>query len=630
MKKILLVIFPVLLIISAILMVSGAGSTWSKTQKVYFSGGSRPVTAIYANLNDKTIRMESVLAKNQIGKVDSLKNIANQANKKGQKVIGAINGTFFSAYSGNPYPSCTIETKGNFEFLSTSGSVIGFTGDNHVKVERLKVTIDGSINGTYAYPNNWAVWGFNNTNAKSDSIFTPAFGTTTGNHSRTSVVVKNGVVIKIVKGKAAIPSDGYTLVFYNKTYSKKFSVGDKVGYKLAYFKILSSGKKEALTWKNVRTTVGAGPRLIIGSQIIANGALENLTEDKINTYRSLRSFAGVTKKNVLIMGTVPNVNVKELAEILKKMGLYNAINLDGGASSGLYYSGYYLTYPGRQLSNALVITKLSELPLRIKLNNTELFFNNDPYLTTSGFSMVPLKQILKTFDCYLNTTNMTTKRGNMTLKFTVGSEIAKVNGIDTKMDAPLKSYSGVYYVPLKFLINTFGGSIQFDSQTKIASAKIGIVNSEDAYNKAVTARLAGDSEKAEMYYLKALDLDSTHSASILALAKLSLSGKEYKEAAEYYTRYFNINRKDYAKLASSGWCYYSGKYYDESISAFIRLTKLQPSIVSNWITLGKIYSDYNVKEYAKARACFNKALTLNPTQAQKDTIKEALARISGK
>lgn len=32
------------------------------------------------------------------------------------------------------------------------------------------------------------------------------------------------------------------------------------------------------------------------------------------------------------------------------------MNLDGGASSGLYYNGKYLTAPGRKISNALIVT----------------------------------------------------------------------------------------------------------------------------------------------------------------------------------------------------------------------------------------------------------------------------------
>ncbi|WP_233432483.1 MULTISPECIES: phosphodiester glycosidase family protein [Thermoanaerobacterium] len=42
---------------------------------------------------------------------------------------------------------------------------------------------------------------------------------------------------------------------------------------------------------------------------------------------------------------------------MKDLGAYDAMNLDGGASSGIYFKGEYLTKPGRDLSNALIFYK---------------------------------------------------------------------------------------------------------------------------------------------------------------------------------------------------------------------------------------------------------------------------------
>jgi len=49
--------------------------------------------------------------------------------------------------------------------------------------------------------------------------------------------------------------------------------------------------------------------------------------------------------------------IEDLATIMQKLGAYNAMNIDGGASSGLYYKGKLLTIPGRDLSNALVVIR---------------------------------------------------------------------------------------------------------------------------------------------------------------------------------------------------------------------------------------------------------------------------------
>lgn len=73
------------------------------------------------------------------------------------------------------------------------------------------------------------------------------------------------------------------------------------------------------------------------------------------------------------------------------MGLTDAVNLDGGASSGLYFKDKYLTSPGRKLSNALVITK-SKAPVN---EAKEVSFS---FATLNDTIMVPLKNILKAAD----------------------------------------------------------------------------------------------------------------------------------------------------------------------------------------------------------------------------------------
>lgn len=55
--------------------------------------------------------------------------------------------------------------------------------------------------------------------------------------------------------------------------------------------------------------------------------------------------------------TTSSATIPELAKVMKQAGAYQAMNLDGGASSGLYYNGRYMTYPGRNISNALLIFK---------------------------------------------------------------------------------------------------------------------------------------------------------------------------------------------------------------------------------------------------------------------------------
>nr|WP_252891765.1 stalk domain-containing protein [Thermoclostridium stercorarium] len=126
---------------------------------------------------------------------------------------------------------------------------------------------------------------------------------------------------------------------------------------------------------------------------MVNAAKEGFTDSKV-TGRAQRSFIGETKDRYLVMGTVNNVTLNELALILKDIGIVNAINLDGGASSALMFDNKIITAPTRNLSNAIVITRKKDKPVRIQLNGREMFFDTDPYFS-NGRTMVPLRGIME-------------------------------------------------------------------------------------------------------------------------------------------------------------------------------------------------------------------------------------------
>lgn len=628
MKKTVKIIFLTLVIAALTANVQAKESVWQQNPKLSFSGGSRTVNAVYVDLNDKTIRMESVYARNQIGQVDDLKNIAELAGIEERQVIAAINGTFFNAYT-DMQPWCNIESKGQFVHMGALGSVIGFSADNKVMTENLYVSIKGAINGVWEYPYNWDAWGFNHRYDAADAnvVYTPAFGKSTGKHSNTSVVVDKGIVTSICKGEAAISPDGYTMVFGSAELAGRFHKGDRVDYTLEFNKINftgSSKKGAAVKWDNVRTAVGAGPTLLKDGKILADAKLEGFTEDKIHTSRAQRSFAGVTKDNVLIMGTAPNVTVKELAEIAKKMGIVNGINLDGGASSGLYFKGKYVTQPGRKLSNALVVTRLKEQPIRIKLNGKEVFCTSDPFvLKPQNSVMVPLKGIFQALgakvDWNAQSKAIVVKKGSLLLEVKSGSDIASINGKQQKMNAPITTHYSNSFISLEFVVGLFKGSTRWEG-TKLADITIENINAGDVLNLAKQAEQKGDAVKAEELYLKVLELEPEHAGGCLRLALLYAGQKNYEQAVQYYEKYLVIQPYDYSVRNQMGWSYYSMGNMDMAARTFGDLTEMKPETPDYWIALGAVYNSYSVKKYEEAEECFNKALTLKLTQKQKDDI----------
>ncbi|MFC5987214.1 phosphodiester glycosidase family protein [Marinicrinis lubricantis] len=105
----------------------------------------------------------------------------------------------------------------------------------------------------------------------------------------------------------------------------------------------------------VAGAIQAGPRLITDGKKTVNPLAEGFKDPKILSNSGARSAIGITKDHYLILLTTSGATIPQLADLMLQAGAVNAMNLDGGASSGLVYNGQYITKPGRDISNALLI-----------------------------------------------------------------------------------------------------------------------------------------------------------------------------------------------------------------------------------------------------------------------------------
>ncbi|MFD0589239.1 phosphodiester glycosidase family protein [Paenibacillus sp. GCM10027627] len=291
------------------------------------------------------------VANRSVGTSLALKDIA-----KAYGADAAINGTFFSAYEGAPEPYGMMMSDGSLDFIGNTGTTIGFTWDGGVLMDHLRVKIVGGTNGSFAHPDNWYAYFVNRipkAGTSSAVMFTPKKGAKIGFAYGSSVTVRNGVVTKKARNaNAEIPKDGYVLVFAGaeEKLADRFQIGEKVDYKVETRNLSGA----TVNWSRVHTAVGAGPRLVKDGKVAINGAAEGFTQAKILTTAAARSGILVKKDGTVILATVPSATMKQWGEVMLKLGAYQAMNLDGGASSGLYAGGKTITAPGRLISNALV------------------------------------------------------------------------------------------------------------------------------------------------------------------------------------------------------------------------------------------------------------------------------------
>jgi exopolysaccharide biosynthesis protein len=319
-----------------------------ETRKISAAGRTFTVQTVVV---PKGMPVTTGLASRKVGAVQSLQAIA-----AAYRADAAINGTYFEAYGGIPEPYGMLIADGRLEHIGNTGTSIGFTWDGKVLMDNLRAKIIGGTNDSYTSPNNWYAYFVNRTPAAGASaaiMYTPKRGSKLGFAMGTAVTVNKGVVTAIAKKhNADIPATGYVLVFAGaeEKLAERFKVGMKVDYKVEMTNL--AGK--AIDWSKVHTAVGAGPRLVKDGKLAVNPAAEGFASDKILTSSAARSAVLVKQDGTVILATVPAATMKQWGEIMLKLGAQQAMNMDGGASSGMYSLNKLATVPGRNISNALV------------------------------------------------------------------------------------------------------------------------------------------------------------------------------------------------------------------------------------------------------------------------------------
>lgn len=87
-------------------------------------------------------------------------------------------------------------------------------------------------------------------------------------------------------------------------------------------------------------------------RLVRDGSVATTEENGKGT----RGFIG-QKDNSIIIGHVFSASFGDTAEVLKTLGVQNAMNLDGGGSTSLWYEGSYRAGPGRSLPTAIVLVR---------------------------------------------------------------------------------------------------------------------------------------------------------------------------------------------------------------------------------------------------------------------------------
>lgn len=607
-------------------VVKAQGSVWTENKKVTYTGGSKNITVVWANMKDNKIRIESVLAEGKIGATDSLASIVQSAGNTDGYAIGGINGSFFNAYA-DMQPSGTLMSAGEVLHIANTGSVLAISGNNEVSVDPLYVKILGGSNGQWDWPYSWYAWNINHyyTDAAATMIFTPEYAGPKPSHDFTAIEVDKGIVTKISKGSFSIPNEGFLVLTKDTKVIDVFEVGREAAYKTDYYiNDFSSTRNSgvSLNYDEIRTVIGAGPTLVKDGKLKADAAAEGFTEGKITTNAATRSLIGVTADGKLGMAVVDGVTIKQLGEIALALGMVEAMNLDGGGSSGLYYNGSYLATPGRELSNAVVIKSLYEDPIHILLNAKPLFFDTEPYLNkTYNRTLVPLRGITEALGAKVGwnaaTSSVTVERYGIQLELKVGSSTVLVNGKSEIMDVPVTMKDGRTYVPLRFITQYFGGDVNWIEETD--TIELSIQDIEAMTEQAKTLMKDQKYSEAQRVFTEILILDTKNIYAAKELARIYASLLPDKEKAiEHYEIVYELDPFDAANVSSLAWAYSGNLQLYEAIDMFLVYAQLVPNSGVGYYGAAGVYSHYQIQDITSAIKYYELALKkeLNASQIE--------------
>lgn len=326
----------------------------------YFDIAGKPgpwsIHVVEVNLKDSLIDIAAAKAGEQIDGLEKTSVMVNHWSEKGHHVLAAINGDF---YSDNGIPLGTQVCNGEIIRNDPHHVILGFDNYNHPMLDRTRYT------GYLIHEKDTIyIQGVNKNRGKNQLILYNHYrGATTGTN-------RYGMEIRLNVLDPWLVNDTVRCIIQQKVngrgnlpLSPNHPVLSAHGTMVSNLKNLKSGDTVKIVNRlepgllHIKEALG-GNRKIIDRGIKRGNWPE----------QHPRTAAGISRDStrlylVAVDGRQPNsvgMSLTELADFMLKLGIYNAINLDGGGSTTMVVNGKIVNSPAdpigeRKVSNALLI-----------------------------------------------------------------------------------------------------------------------------------------------------------------------------------------------------------------------------------------------------------------------------------
>lgn len=328
-------------------------TTVTRTSGTYtVPAGKVNADVITVNLSNPRVSVRTELVNNQLGATE---NFANIVAASGAEVV--INGNFFEAYNDSKFPIGHVVADGQFLYGVSGISAAAFSEDNEMHIGRPALFF-------YVRSGNrtWACYELNSRTQHpvTSVLYTPAFGASvTVSCNGVATTVENGEITSSYNisagSSAAIPQNGYLMFFGSQFASTHYYRAPVVGASAAMTPELTKTETNGFTMDSVVNMVSGAPRLVEGG-VICTTLEAGFQEARFTTAVTPRTAIGKLANGNMVIISTSAASIQQMRELMLQLGCVDAINLDGGASTGLAYQGRIIRQPGRQLTTTLQVT----------------------------------------------------------------------------------------------------------------------------------------------------------------------------------------------------------------------------------------------------------------------------------
>ncbi|TBL69357.1 stalk domain-containing protein [Paenibacillus thalictri] len=432
-------------------------------RKISYNGSLYTVDLIRIDLKDPTIQVKAVAANHQVGSVQPF----TEMMEENEAVVG-INGTFFDAFTKDidyRTPYGILVNNNDLFYGGDKETSITVSTDKEASVQRL--AIDSSVNvGRYGFKLN-GVDRYYGDQERGAWVFTKDYGDVADEPGVKVSIGQDQKVISISDEPVRIPEGGKVLLLSTDHPIEQVSKQIKPGDKFVMNQTVSNlDSKKVSPIEQLQLAIGAGPKLLTGGQVDIDFERDRFNDPLVTSEANVRSFAGVDDNGRLVLGIISYCTIEQMANVLLETGMTDAINLDGGASSALYYQGTLLRSPGRLLSNALIVQQTDRPQVQISVNG-HVTGDKTGYIE-NGITMVPFRILLNRlnakYEWNADDSSLHITKGKEQIDLRLHSQTAQVNGEAVTMDAEPQIINGRIFVPLRFVAQSLGAPVEWNGE----------------------------------------------------------------------------------------------------------------------------------------------------------------------